>query len=79
MRTHLSRRNRAAAGATAAVLGVAVALGSGLAGPAFAADPATLSSIVLGVGANETQRIVNWYSSADTAQQVQVAPTEPAR
>ncbi|MEU4557164.1 metallophosphoesterase family protein [Actinoplanes sp. NPDC023936] len=75
MRTHLSRRRRAAAGATAAVLGLAVALGSGLATPALAADPVTLSSIVLGVGANEAQRIVSWYSSADTAQSVQLAPT----
>lgn len=67
-------RRRVAAGATAAALGLTMAL-SGLATPASAADPATLSGIILGVGANETQRIVTWYSSADTVQQVQVAPT----
>jgi hypothetical protein len=52
-----------------------VALGGTLATPASAADSATLSGIVLGVGANETQRTVTWYSSADTAQKVQVVPT----
>ncbi|MEU0561459.1 metallophosphoesterase family protein [Dactylosporangium sp. NPDC006015] len=63
------------AGTTAAFLGLAVAIGGGLATPASAADPVTLSGIILGVGANETQRIVTWYSSADTAQKVQLAPT----
>ncbi|WP_432829764.1 fibronectin type III domain-containing protein [Dactylosporangium sp. CA-092794] len=69
------RTSRVAAAATAAFVGLAVALGSGLATPAAAEDPATLSGIILGVGANETQRIVTWYSSADTAQKVQLAPT----
>ncbi|MFI5935896.1 fibronectin type III domain-containing protein [Actinoplanes sp. NPDC051494] len=67
--------SKLATGAAAAVLGLAVALGSGLTAPASAAEPATLSAIILGVGANETQRVVTWYSSADTAQQVQIAPT----
>ncbi|MFI7606324.1 fibronectin type III domain-containing protein [Micromonospora sp. NPDC049366] len=68
-------RRRVAAGATAGVLGLATAMGSGFWAAASAADTATLSGIVLGVGANETQRIVTWYSSADTAQKIQVAPT----
>ncbi|WP_433079421.1 fibronectin type III domain-containing protein [Dactylosporangium sp. CA-052675] len=68
------RTSRVAAAATAALLGLAVALG-GSGSPAAAADPATLTGIILGVGANESQRIVTWYSSADTAQQVQLAPT----
>ncbi|MEV7323069.1 metallophosphoesterase family protein [Streptomyces sp. NPDC093970] len=68
-------RRRVATGAAAAVLGVAVALGSGLATPAAAAESTTLSGIILGVGANESQRTVTWYSSADTAQQVQLVPT----
>ncbi|MFF2526386.1 fibronectin type III domain-containing protein [Streptomyces liangshanensis] len=68
-------RRRVATGVTAAVLGLTVALGSGMASPAAAAEPATLSGIILGVGANETQRTVTWYSSADTAQKLQVAPT----
>ncbi|MER7003372.1 metallophosphoesterase family protein [Dactylosporangium sp. NPDC000555] len=66
---------RVAAGATAALVGLAVALGSGVGSPAAAADPAALTGIILGVGANESQRIVTWYSSADTAQKVQLAPT----
>ncbi|XVV10772.1 fibronectin type III domain-containing protein [Actinoplanes sp. CA-131856] len=70
-----SRHHRVGATAGAAVLGLAIALGGGLATPASAADTATLSAIILGVGADETQRIVTWYSSADTAQQVQLAPT----
>lgn len=80
MRTNHSKqasglaRNRVAAGATAVFLGMAVALGSGLVTPAVAAD-SSVSAIILGVGANEAQRIVTWYSSVDTAQQVQVAPT----
>ncbi|MFB7493113.1 fibronectin type III domain-containing protein [Streptomyces sp. NPDC056161] len=68
-------RRRVATGATAAFLGLTVALGGTLASPASAADTAALSGIVLGVGANETQRTVTWYSSADTTQVVQVAPT----
>ncbi|MER7279791.1 fibronectin type III domain-containing protein [Dactylosporangium sp. NPDC000244] len=68
------RTSRVAAAATAALLGLAVALG-GSGSPAAAADPAALTGIILGVGANESQRIVTWYSSADTAQQVQLAPT----
>ncbi|GIM91458.1 purple acid phosphatase family protein [Paractinoplanes toevensis] len=68
-------RRRVVASTVAAFLGLGVAFGSGLAAPAFAADSATLSGIILGVGSNETQRIVTWYSSADTAQQVQLAPT----
>ncbi|WP_431947062.1 fibronectin type III domain-containing protein [Actinacidiphila sp. bgisy167] len=74
-RTSGSARRRVATGATAAFLGLTVALGNGLVSTASAADSATLSGIVLGVGANETQRTVTWYSSADTAQKIQVAPT----
>ena len=58
-----------------AVLGVTVALGSGLASTAGADDPAKLTGIVLGVGATESQRVVSWYSSTGAAQVVQVAPT----
>ncbi|SFJ31473.1 purple acid phosphatase family protein [Amycolatopsis sacchari] len=61
-------------GVTAAVVGLAVAFGTGPV--ATAADsPTTLSGIVLGVGAKESQRIVSWYSSTGAAQVVQVAPT----
>ncbi|WP_424528855.1 fibronectin type III domain-containing protein [Sphaerisporangium viridialbum] len=68
-------RRRVAAGAVAAFLGLAAIVGSGVASPASAADTATLTGIILGVGANESQRTVTWYSSADTAQKVQLAPT----
>ncbi|MBQ1044193.1 MULTISPECIES: purple acid phosphatase family protein [unclassified Micromonospora] len=68
-------RRRVATGATAAVLGLAMAVGSGLGSGAGAAEPTALTGVILGVGADESQRIVNWYSSADTAQLVQLAPT----
>jgi hypothetical protein len=64
-----------ATGTTAALLGLTVALGSGLVSPAAAAEPTAITGVILGVGADETQRTVSWYSSADTAQQLQVAPT----
>src|SRR5262249_40824976 len=35
----------------------------------------TSSGIVLGVGTSANQRVVSWYTSANTAQSVQVAPT----
>jgi hypothetical protein len=61
---------------TALTLGLSVAVGGiACAAPATAADPVNLTGIILGVGAQESQRIVSWYSSADTAQTVQVAPT----
>ncbi|MFB9503646.1 fibronectin type III domain-containing protein [Streptomyces aurantiacus] len=69
-------RRRVAGTAVAASVGLILTLGGGgLTSPAAAADPAALTGIVLGVGANETQRTVSWYSSADTAQKIQVAPT----
>ena len=63
---------------SAVAVGTSVAMGSVLAAPAMAAtpaSPATLSGVILGVGANESQRIVTWYSSTDTVQSVQLAPT----
>ncbi|MGW5352118.1 fibronectin type III domain-containing protein [Streptomyces sp. NPDC004031] len=68
-------RRRAATTATAVLLGLTVALGGSLASPAAAAEPTAITGVVLGVGADETQRTVSWYTSADTAQQIQVAPT----
>lgn len=59
---------------TAATL-CATAFAGVVATPALADTPTTLTGVILGVGADETQRIVSWYSSADTAQVVQVAPT----
>ena len=68
-------RRRLVAGVAAGFLGLGAALGSGLMATASAAESTTISSVILGVGANETQRIVTWYSSADTAQKIQLAPT----
>jgi hypothetical protein len=72
---HGAFRRRVAGGATVAVMGAAALFGSGLTTAAHAADPATVSGIVLGVGATESQRVVSWYASAGTAQMVEVAPT----
>jgi hypothetical protein len=68
-------RRRVAAGATAAAIGVTAVFGSGLTTAALAADSVTPAGIVLGVGGTESQRAVSWYSSAGTAQVVEVAPT----
>ncbi|MFD7695464.1 fibronectin type III domain-containing protein [Streptomyces sp. NPDC059805] len=73
--TDRAARRRVAGGAATAVLGLTMALGAGGAAPAAAAGSAGLSGVILGVGADETQRIVTWYSAADTPQQLQVAPT----
>ncbi|MTD57948.1 purple acid phosphatase family protein [Amycolatopsis pithecellobii] len=62
-----------ARGAIAAFLGLAVTFGGSLL--AGADEPATLSGIVLGVGAKENQRVVSWYASTGAPQVVQVAPT----
>jgi hypothetical protein len=58
-----------------AALATTAALGIGSITIAGAQAPATSSGIVLGVGANASQRVVSWYTSANTAQSVQVAPT----
>jgi hypothetical protein len=39
------------------------------------ATPAAINGIILLVGADESQRVVNWYASAGTAQVVQLART----
>jgi Purple acid Phosphatase, N-terminal domain/Calcineurin-like phosphoesterase len=39
------------------------------------AAPATINGIILLVGADESQRVVNWYADAQTSQKVQLAPT----
>ena len=67
-------RRRAGIGVAAAAVCTAMALG-GIVSAAQAADAAAIDDIVLLVGADESQRVVNWYASAATAQVVQVAPT----
>jgi hypothetical protein len=39
------------------------------------AAPASINSIILLVGKDESERVVNWYASAQTDQVVQIAPT----
>jgi hypothetical protein len=79
MQVNLSRvqpRRRAALAAAAAVACGAMVFG-GLAVAANAADagPAVVDDVILLVGGDESQRVVNWYASADTDQVVEVAPT----
>ncbi len=73
---HAARTRRRVSWIATAAIGASLVLSGTAAAPAAMADTtATLSGVILGVGADETQRIVTWYSSADTAQTVQVAPT----
>jgi hypothetical protein len=58
-----------------AALAVSAAFGIGSINTAGAQAPATSSTIALGVGANASQRVVSWYTSANSAQSVQLAPT----
>src|SRR5262245_21546185 len=55
-------------------IGVAVMALAGATAP-----PATISGIILLVGADESQRVVNWYASENTSQVVEVAPTSALR
>jgi len=64
-------RRRLIMGAIAAIGAATIAL-SGVVN----ATPANVSGIILLVGADESQRVVNWYASASTSQLVQVAPTK---
>ncbi len=61
----------------AAALSASLAISATIAVPAVANADTTISytGIVLGVGSDESQRVVSWYTSGDTAQVVQVAPT----
>ncbi|MFE6257414.1 fibronectin type III domain-containing protein [Agromyces sp. NPDC057865] len=68
-------RRRAALGAAAAAACTAMVLGGFAVSAAQAAEPAAIDDIILLTGADESQRVVNWYASASTAQVVQVAPT----
>jgi len=70
-----SARRRAAVLLSAVALSACVSLSGIAAVPAFATDTTSYTGIILGVGADESQRIVTWYTSTDSAQVVQVAPT----
>jgi len=68
---------RAALWLSAAAVSAALVFGGALSAPtsASAADTASYTGIVLGVGSDEAQRNISWYSTADTAQLVQLAPS----
>jgi Calcineurin-like phosphoesterase/Purple acid Phosphatase, N-terminal domain len=63
-------RRRLTMGAIAAIGAATIALAG-----VVSATPASISGIILLVGADASQRVVNWYASANTQQVVQVAPT----
>jgi len=74
--TRRSARRRLVAGAGAMVLGGGTVFGVVFAGePAHAAGTVTVKDIVLGVGANETQRYVTWYADAGTDSVVRLEKT----
>ncbi len=74
--TRAPRERRLTGRLAALAVGTVLAVGGVVAAaPATAADTTALTGIVLGVGADETQRMVTWYTSTDTAQVVQLAPT----
>jgi hypothetical protein len=68
-------KKRAVTGAALATLAVSGVLGLGAMTGASAQAPVTTSAIVLGVGADATQRVVSWYASGNSPQSVQVVPT----
>mgnify|MGYP000859469091 CR=1 FL=1 len=68
-------RRRVVLWASAIALGISLSTAGIAALPAYADTTTSYTDLILGVGANETQRIVSWYSSADSAQVVQLAPT----
>lgn len=70
-------KRRVVVGAMAAAACTAMVLGGALAGAA--AESTDSSGIILLAGADETQRVVNWYSTSGDAQQVQVAETKKVK
>ncbi|MDQ1130987.1 metallophosphoesterase family protein [Microbacterium sp. SORGH_AS_0888] len=72
------RTRRAATWLSAAAVTAALVLGGAIIVPAAASadTPASYTGLVLGVGADESQRVVSWYTTADSAQVVQLAPTQ---
>lgn len=85
LRLPVRRRKRVAGGLLAAGLSIALIAAGGAVGatPSAYANTDTLTNVVeqkpfnilLGVGANESQRIVSWYYSEDVPQTLQVEKT----
>jgi hypothetical protein len=74
-RTSRSARRRAAASAGVLALGAGVLVTGVFATAAHATGTVAIKDIVLGVGANETQRYVTWYASEATDSTVQLERT----
>ena len=72
--SHSPLRRRVTMAAVATIGAATIAL-SGVVN----AVPANVTGIILLVGADESQRVVNWYASANTSQLVQVAPTSKVK
>jgi hypothetical protein len=68
--SHSPMRRRVTMGAIAAIGAATMALAG-----AVNATPASVTGIILLVGADESERVVNWDASANTEQVVQIAPT----
>src|SRR5436190_5281407 len=68
--SHFPLRRRVTMEALAAIGAATIALAG-----VVNATPASVTGIILLVGADESQRVVNWYASANTQQVVQVGPT----
>jgi Purple acid Phosphatase, N-terminal domain/Calcineurin-like phosphoesterase len=70
MNRRMKLQRRVTMGAIAAIGAATIAIAG-----VVSATPASIDGIILLVGADESQRVVNWYASANTQQVVQVAPT----
>jgi len=68
--SHSPARRRIAVWALITIAAASIKLAS-----VVMAAPATINGIILLVGADESQRVVSWYASAQTNQVVQLAPT----
>ncbi len=73
-----SLKHRVAIGAAAAAACTAMVLGGALTGAVAAETPAA-TGIILLAGADESQRVVNWYSTSGAPQVVQVAETKTVK
>jgi hypothetical protein len=72
--SHSSLRKRVTVWALIAMAAASIKLAS-----VVTAAPVSISGIILLVGADESERVVNWYASSDTYQVVEVAPTARLR
>jgi hypothetical protein len=67
-------RRRASLRIAAPLIALAVALGGSIAAVGASAATSDYTDIVLGVGSDQSERNIAWYSAVDTAQVAQIAP-----